>query len=168
MKFPVSQYTIDWLDHVPLYGLQHDDVLKWKHFPCYWPSVRGLHRSPVKSSHKGQGHGALMFSSICVCIYGWVNNLEADDLRCHCAHYDVTVINKHLCYSLKHRVIFSNNGRTSSATRLATPANTCTDICCGTSIEIEFWLKYAFLCKFRFLYYIHIQCISFLCISIYS
>ena len=25
----------------------HDDVIKWKHFPRYWPFVRGNHRSPV-------------------------------------------------------------------------------------------------------------------------
>ena len=24
---------------------------------------------------------------------GWVNNREADDLRCHCTHYDVIVMN---------------------------------------------------------------------------
>ena len=24
----------------------HDDVIKWKHFPRYWPFVRGIHRSP--------------------------------------------------------------------------------------------------------------------------
>ena len=24
---------------------QHDDVIKWKHFPLYWPFVRGIHRS---------------------------------------------------------------------------------------------------------------------------
>ena len=29
----------------------HDDVIKWKHFPRYWPFV---HRSPVNSPHKGQ------------------------------------------------------------------------------------------------------------------
>ena len=27
----------------------HDDVIKWKHFPRYWPFVQGIHRSPVKS-----------------------------------------------------------------------------------------------------------------------
>ena len=27
----------------------HDDVIKWKHFPCYWPFVRGIHRSLVNS-----------------------------------------------------------------------------------------------------------------------
>ena len=39
----------------------HDDVIKWKHFPRYWPFVRGIHRSPVNSTHKGQWRGALMF-----------------------------------------------------------------------------------------------------------
>ena len=39
----------------------HDDVIKWKHFPHYWPFVRGIHRSPVNSPHKGQWGGALMF-----------------------------------------------------------------------------------------------------------
>ena len=24
----------------------HDDFIKWKHFPRYWPFVRGIHRSP--------------------------------------------------------------------------------------------------------------------------
>ena len=58
----------------------HDDVIKWKHFPRYWP-VRGIHRSPVNSPHKGQWRGALMFSLICAWINGWVNNREAGDLR---------------------------------------------------------------------------------------
>ena len=31
----------------------HDDVIKWKHFPRYWPFVRGIHRSPVNCPHKG-------------------------------------------------------------------------------------------------------------------
>ena len=46
--------------------MEHDDVIKWKHFPRYWPFVRGSHRSPVNSLHKGQWRGALMFSLICV------------------------------------------------------------------------------------------------------
>ena len=70
----------------------HDDVIKWKHFPRYWPFVRGIHRSPVNSPHKGQWHGALMFSLICVWIHGWVNNGEAGDLRRYRAHYDVAVM----------------------------------------------------------------------------
>ena len=70
----------------------HDDVIKWKHFPRYWPFVRGIHRSPVNSPHKGQWLGALMFSLICVWINGWVNNGESGDLRRYRAHYDVTLI----------------------------------------------------------------------------
>ena len=71
----------------------HDDVIKLKHFPRYWPFVRGIHRSPVNSPHKGQWRGALMFSLICTRINRWVNNGEAGDLRRHRAHYDVTVMN---------------------------------------------------------------------------
>ena len=70
----------------------HDDVIKWKHFPRYWPFVRGIHRSPVNSPHKGLWRGALMFSLICVWISGWVNNREAGDLRRYRAHYDVIVM----------------------------------------------------------------------------
>ena len=39
----------------------HDDVIKWKHFPSYWPFVRGIHRSSVNSPRKGQWRGTLMF-----------------------------------------------------------------------------------------------------------
>ena len=71
---------------------RHDDVIKWKHFRRYWPFVRGIHRSPVNSLHKGQWRRALMFSLICVWINDWVNNREAGDLIRHRAHYDVTVM----------------------------------------------------------------------------
>ena len=54
--------------------------------------VRGIHRSPVKSPHKGQWRGALMFSSICAWINSWVKNGETGDLRRHRAHYDVIVM----------------------------------------------------------------------------
>ena len=70
----------------------HDDVTKWKHFPRYWPFVRGTHRSPVNSPHKGQQRRALIFSLICVWINGWVNNREAGDLKRHRAHYNVIVM----------------------------------------------------------------------------
>ena len=73
--------------------LIHDDVIKWKHFPLYRPFVRGIHRSPVNSTHKDQWRGALMFSLICVWINGWVNNREAGDWRRYRTHYDVIVMN---------------------------------------------------------------------------
>ena len=69
----------------------HDDVIKWKYFPRYWPFVWGIHRSQVNSPHKGQCRGAWMFSLICTWINDWVNNSEACDLRRHRAHYDVIV-----------------------------------------------------------------------------
>ena len=86
-----------YIRHIIIYGslqsrLSHDDVIKWKHFPRYWPFVRGIHRSPVKSPHKGQWRGALMFSLIWVWKNGWVNNGDAGDLRRHRAHYDVSVM----------------------------------------------------------------------------
>ena len=71
----------------------HDDIIKWKHFLCYWPFVRGIHRSPVNSTHKGQWRRALMFSLICVWTNSWVNNREAGDLRRYRANYDVTIMN---------------------------------------------------------------------------
>ena len=76
----------------PDQSTQHDDVIKWKHFLRYWPFVRGIHRSPVNSPHKGQWRGVLMFSLICAWINSWVNNREAGDLRRHRAHYDVAVM----------------------------------------------------------------------------
>ena len=73
---------------------RHDDVIKWRHFPRFLPFVRGIHRSPVNSPHKGQWCGALMFSLICSSINGWVNNGEAGDLIRHRAHYDAIVMDK--------------------------------------------------------------------------
>ena len=67
---------------------KHDDVIKLKHFPRYWPSVRGMYRSP----HKGQWRGTLMFSLICAWTNDWANSRDAGDLRRHRAHYDVIVM----------------------------------------------------------------------------
>ena len=88
----------------------HDDVVKWKHSLHHWPFVRGIHRWPVNSPHKGQWRRALMFSLICAWTNSWANNREADDLRryynCHCnllvfgknlygLHYYLTVADAH-------------------------------------------------------------------------
>ena len=66
----------------------HDDVIRWR----YWPFVRGIHRSPVNSPHKGQWRGALMYYLICARINSWVNSREAGDLRRLRGHYDVNVM----------------------------------------------------------------------------
>ena len=90
-------------------GLQHhnyrssftdrDEINPWWRYqmeknPHYWPFVRGIHRWPVNSPHKGQWRGALMFSLICAWINAWVNKRDAGDLRRHCAHYDVIVMQR--------------------------------------------------------------------------
>ena len=80
------------LSYIRNYLDGHDDVIKWKHFPRYWPFVRGIHRSPVDSPHKGQWRRAfVVFFDLCLkkC---WANNGNKGDLRRHRAHYDVTVM----------------------------------------------------------------------------
>ena len=66
--------------------INHDDVIKWKHFPRNWPLCGEF------SPHKGQWRGALMCCLICVWIDGWVNNREAGDLSRHRGHYDIIVM----------------------------------------------------------------------------
>ena len=83
----------------------HDDVIKWKLFPRYRPFVRGIYRSPVNSSHKGQWRGALMSSLICAWIHGRVNNREAGDLIRHRAHYDVTAMESNIPVSTFQELI---------------------------------------------------------------
>ena len=75
-----------------LIAVIHDDLTKWKHFPCYWFFVRGIHWSPVDAPHNGQWCRAVMFSLICTWTNSWANNRDASDLRRHSAHYDVTVM----------------------------------------------------------------------------
>ena len=86
------------------YFPRNHDVIKRKHFPRCWPFVRGIHRSPVNSLHKGQWRGALIFTLICAWINGWVNNRKTGDLRRHRTHYDVTVmmhmVRAWLCWGL--------------------------------------------------------------------
>ena len=73
-------------------ALTHDDVMKGKHFSHYCPFVRGIRLSLVNSPHKGQWRGALIFSLICTWTNFWINDHDTGDLRRHCAHYDVTLM----------------------------------------------------------------------------
>ena len=96
LKSIANKMFLHWIYYLWLLSrlVIHDDVIKWKHFPRYWPFARGIHRSRMNSPNKGQWRGALMFSSICVCINGRVNNREAGDLRSYRPHYDVTVTDR--------------------------------------------------------------------------
>ena len=86
--------------------LSHDDVIKWKHFPRNWPFVRGIHRSPVNSPHKGQWGGALMFSLIYAWINDWENNREASDLSRYHGHNDVNVMTQGVITGSKEDISF--------------------------------------------------------------
>ena len=72
--------------------LSHDEVFKWKYFPCYWPFVRGIHRSPVAVT---RNFGVFFY--FYAWTNGWANNRCGGDLRCHRARYDVTVMNSFYC-----------------------------------------------------------------------
>ena len=73
------------------------ELLRWwrqemEAFSALLAIVRGIHRSPVNSPHKGKWRGALMFSLNCAWTNGWGNNRDAGDLRRNRAHYDVTLL----------------------------------------------------------------------------
>ena len=77
-------------------ALAYIAITWWRHQMETFSALRaicaGIHRSPVKSPHKGQWRGALMFSLICARTNGWVNNREAGDLRRHRSRCDVIVM----------------------------------------------------------------------------
>ena len=49
---------INWFSLWNIVAEIHDVVIKSKHFPRYWSSLWGIHRSLVTSPHKGQWRGA--------------------------------------------------------------------------------------------------------------
>ena len=83
-KYPNSQNWTTVISDVDSYFVSrfpHDDVIKWKHFPRYWPFLWGIYRWPVNSPHKSQWRKALMFSLIYAWITSWVKNRKAGDLN---------------------------------------------------------------------------------------
>ena len=76
-----------------LLSMYHDDVIKWKYFARYWSFVRGIHRSPVNSPHKGPWRGTLMFSLICALNKRFSKqSWGCGDLRRQRSRYDVIVM----------------------------------------------------------------------------
>ena len=66
----------------------HDDVIKWKDFPCYWPFVR------VTGEFPWQREVTQSFDAFFdLCLNKRLSKQSwGDDLRCHHAHYDVIVM----------------------------------------------------------------------------
>ena len=67
-------------------------VIKWIHCQCYGPFVRRIHRLPVDSPHEARCRESLIFCLIGTWTNGWANNQDAGDLRRHCVHYGVAVV----------------------------------------------------------------------------
>ena len=68
------------------FSMSYDDVIKWNFFRItepLWGEFAG---------HKGQWHGALMFTLIGAWTNGRVNNRAVGDLRSHGVHYDVILM----------------------------------------------------------------------------
>ena len=64
---------------------RHDDVIKWNHFPRYWPYVRGIHQWIPRTKASDAELWCFFWSN------RWVNNGD-DDLRRHRVLYDVMVM----------------------------------------------------------------------------
>ena len=88
---PVRHRAITWLV-ITAFNSDHDDVIKWKHVPRYWPFVCGNSLVTGEFPTQRPVTRSFMFSLICAWINSWVNNREAGDLRRHRAHYDVIVM----------------------------------------------------------------------------
>ena len=67
----------------------HGDVIKWKHFPRYWPGHWWILHTKASDAE----FSCFLWSP--PWINGWVNGREAGELRLHRAHYDVIVMNKY-------------------------------------------------------------------------
>ena len=71
-------------------------TLWWRHqmetFFALLAFVRGIHRWPMDSPHKGKWRVAFTFSLISAWTNPSANNRDAGVLRRHCAWYDVTVM----------------------------------------------------------------------------
>ena len=69
--------------------VHHDDVIKWKYFPFYWPFVRGIYRVIPLTKASDAEHWCFLWSAL---TNDWANTRDAEDLRRHRAHCDMNVI----------------------------------------------------------------------------
>ena len=82
---------IVWLKHTN--SASYDDVIKWKHFPRYWPFVRestGHRWIPLTKASDAELR-CFLWSAPQQMV--WVNNKDAGELWRNRSHYYVTVLN---------------------------------------------------------------------------
>ena len=96
-KGPVTRKIVPFGDVImkPLWvyvSITHDDVIKWKHYLCYWPFCAGNSLVTGKfPSQRPVTRSFDVFHDLCLNKrlseqwWGWC-------LRCHRAHYDITVM----------------------------------------------------------------------------
>ena len=95
----VSGVQVQTIYQFSLYKQTHDDVIRWKHFPRYWPFVRVFTGDRWIPRPKASDTELWCFLFICALINGWVNNCQAGDLRCHRGNYGVTVMSLWITYN---------------------------------------------------------------------
>ena len=72
-----------------LHCIPYDDVIKWKHFPRYWPFLRRNHRSPVNSPTKANDAELWFFylrpnKRLSKQSWGWCFETPSHSLWRHC------------------------------------------------------------------------------------
>ena len=60
---------------VPPYRYLHGDVIKWKHFPHYWPFVRGIH----PFAHYDVIVMFIMVQGLYIELWWWALNIRAEE-----------------------------------------------------------------------------------------
>ena len=68
---------------------EHDDVIQWKHFPHYWPFVRGIHRSPQRPVTRSFDVfiDLHLNKRLCKQSWGWWFKTPLRSLWRHCNEY---------------------------------------------------------------------------------
>ena len=85
----------------------HDDVIKWKHFPRYWPFVRGIHRSPVDTLNKGQ----CLKKRLSKQSWGWSFETPSHPIWRHCnVHTRYVTISNQTSFHVWYIFTISNKG----------------------------------------------------------
>ena len=120
----------------------HDDVIKWKHFPRYWPFVQEFtgHRWIPRTKVSDMELWCFL-SMICAWTNGRVNNQDASDLRRHRAHCYVIVMQPLICeHALSSAAGMSESADLRSATVLRTCERT-------LKKQLVLWINFFFLCN---------------------
>ena len=84
---------VKWVNYSPPSSqcfISHDVVIKWKHFPRYWPFVPGIHQSPVNSPQRPVTRSFDVFFDLCLDkrlskkSWGWWFETPSRSLWRHC------------------------------------------------------------------------------------